>query len=240
MSKVIAVWGSPGSGKSTFAVKLANAVYDNYQSTVVVLFTDMTTPMLPVVFPNSKREDLFSVGAILSKTEITVDDTVKNIVCVKDKGNFGFMGYLDSENKFTYPKFDERKAKDFIAVLETLADYVIIDCVSNTDGNILSQIALAVADETIRLASPDLRCISWYLSQLPIYAGTEKQIQGLNTPDMDVFAPVSDARSHLGEVSFTLPFCREVKQQYIEGKLCESVKDKHFTAKMKAIAERLV
>lgn len=240
MSKVISIWGSPGSGKSTFAVKLASAIYDNYQSTVIVLFTDMTTPMLPVIFPNSKREDLFSVGEILSKTEITVDDTVRNIVCIKDKGNFGFTGYLDSENKFTYPKFDEKKAKDFIAVLETLADYVVIDCVSNMGDNILSQTALAVAEETIRLASPDLRCISWYLSQLPIYTGTEKQIQGMNTPDMDVFVPVSDVRSHLGEVSFTLPFCREVKQQFIEGKLCETLKDKRFTAKMKAIAERMV
>lgn len=240
MSKVIAVWGSPDSGKTTFSIKLANAIYENYQSTVVLLFTDITAPVLPVIFPNYKREDLFSVGELLSKTELSVDDVVKNIVGVKDKSNFGYLGYLDSENRFSYPKYDERKAKDFLAVLTTLADYVIVDCVSNTDSSVLSQTALSAADEVIRLASPDLRCISWYLSQLPIYAGTEKQIQGMNTPDMDVFVPVADARSHLGEVSFTLPFCREVKQQSIEGKLYEPVKDKHFNAKMRAIAERMV
>lgn len=36
--KIIAVWGSPASGKSTFAVKLATAIYDNFESTVIVLF----------------------------------------------------------------------------------------------------------------------------------------------------------------------------------------------------------
>lgn len=29
--KIIAVWGSPASGKSTFAVKLATAIYDNFE-----------------------------------------------------------------------------------------------------------------------------------------------------------------------------------------------------------------
>ena len=53
--KIIAVWGSPASGKSTFAVKLATAIYDNFESTVIVLFTDLETPMIPVIFPNDSR-----------------------------------------------------------------------------------------------------------------------------------------------------------------------------------------
>ena len=49
--KIIAVWGSPASGKSTFAVKLATAIYDNFESTVIVLFTDLETP----VFRSQRR-----------------------------------------------------------------------------------------------------------------------------------------------------------------------------------------
>ena len=59
--KIIAVWGSPNSGKTTFATKLATAIYDSYQATVIVLYTDLETPVLPVLFPNSKPEDIGSV-----------------------------------------------------------------------------------------------------------------------------------------------------------------------------------
>ena len=90
--KIIAVWGSPASGKSTFAVKLATAIYDNFESTVIVLFTDLETPMIPVIFPNDKPEDNGSVGVPLSKTDIEKEEIIKNLVTVKSRQNFGFIG----------------------------------------------------------------------------------------------------------------------------------------------------
>lgn len=70
MGNVLSVWGSPGSGKTTFATKLATAIYEKYQKTVIVLYCDIETPVLPVVFPNFKREYLASVGVALSKAEL--------------------------------------------------------------------------------------------------------------------------------------------------------------------------
>ena len=35
MAKVITVWGSPDSGKTTFSVKLASTIYSEYNSTVM-------------------------------------------------------------------------------------------------------------------------------------------------------------------------------------------------------------
>ena len=49
--KIIAVWGSPHSGKTTFATKLATAIYSSFESTVITLYTDLQTPMIPVLFP---------------------------------------------------------------------------------------------------------------------------------------------------------------------------------------------
>ena len=48
MSKLIAVWGSPDSGKTSFAVKLASAVYERYNSTVLVpvSYTHLTLPTI--------------------------------------------------------------------------------------------------------------------------------------------------------------------------------------------------
>ena len=39
MAKFIAIWGSPNSGKTTFATKLARSIYEEYQSTVIVVYS---------------------------------------------------------------------------------------------------------------------------------------------------------------------------------------------------------
>ncbi|HPE95346.1 MAG TPA: hypothetical protein PLT66_04695 [Bacillota bacterium] len=243
MAKFIAVWGSPNSGKTTFATKLARSIYEEYQSTVIVVYSDFETPSLPVIFPNYKAENLFSVGVPLSKTEITQEDVVKQIVTVKNKMNFGFLGFKDGENKFTYPQFDEGKVRSLYAVLATLADYIVIDCTSRL-ANPLARVALKEADEVIRLASPDLRCISYYTSQLPLYAEPrfrlDEHIQGLNVPDEDLYMPIDDAKAHLSDVRFTIPFSRLVKQQMLDGHLYEAVNDKKFNDKFKAIVDKIV
>ena len=242
--KIIAVWGSPASGKSTFAVKLATAIYDNFESTVIVLFTDLETPMIPVIFPNDKPEDNGSVGVPLSKTDIEKEEIIKNLVTVKSRQNFGFIGYKDGENKFTYPRFGRAKAEELLARLSELADYVIVDCVSSLESNPLASTAVELADQIIRLASPDLRSISYYLSQLPLYVDSkyqsEKQIQGLNTPNADVFMPIEEAKSHLKDLAFTLPYSRQVKEQAQKGTLYEKTTDKKFQSRITEIARKVV
>ena len=99
--KIIAVWGSPHSGKTTFATKLATAIYSSFESTVITLYTDLETPVIPILFPFDKNEDLGSVGYPLSKTEVEQGDIINNLVTVKDMQNFGFLGYKTGENKYT-------------------------------------------------------------------------------------------------------------------------------------------
>lgn len=47
-AQVLAVWGSPGCGKTTVAVKLAKYLADRKKN-VVLLLCDCTTPMLPCI-----------------------------------------------------------------------------------------------------------------------------------------------------------------------------------------------
>ena len=54
---VLAVWGSPGSGKTTTAVRLAKYLADKRRN-VVLLLCDMTAPMLPCICPASDLECL--------------------------------------------------------------------------------------------------------------------------------------------------------------------------------------
>lgn len=105
------------------------------------------------------RNHMFSVGAALAKTDVTQEDVVKQLVTVKDKQNFGFLGFTDGENRYTYPSFDLGKVRSLYAVLQTLADFVVVDCTSNLK-NPLSRVAVMEAETVIRLATPDLKSMS--------------------------------------------------------------------------------
>lgn len=243
MSKLIAVWGAPFSGKTTFALKLASAVYERYSSTVLVLSCDDVTPALPVLFPQFKADELYSVGAALSQTDVTQQEVIKSIVTCKGKINLGYLGYKDGENRYTYPSYGEAKARALLEVLQSLADFVIVDCASGL-GNVLSATAVKQADEVIRLAAPTLKSISFFSSQLPLYADPayrcDRHILGLNCTEADCFMPIEEAKSHFKEISFTLPYCREIRQQSIDGELIKPVPDKKYAAKFKAIADKVV
>lgn len=243
MSKLIAVWGSPFSGKTTFSVKLASAIYDRYSSTVLVLTCDDMTPALPILFPKFKSDEIFSVGTALTQTDITQQEVIKSIVTCKEKINLGYLGYKDGDNRYTYPSYGEGKAVALLEVLKSLADFVIVDCASGF-GNILSAVAIKDADEVIRLSAPTLKSIGFFASQLPIYADPafqcDRHILGLNCTEADCFMPIDEAKSHFKDISFVLPFCREIRQQSIDGDLVMPVKDKKFSAKFRDIADKIV
>lgn len=136
-------------------MKLAEAIYGRSRgkSSVIVVFTDIVTPTLPVVFPNFRSEDIYSVGSVLSKPDFFADDVVSNIVMTKNRMNLGYMGYKDGENRHSYPEYTEAKAKYFFNILVGIADYVIVDCMSILDFSLLTRVALENADQTVRLAT---------------------------------------------------------------------------------------
>lgn len=243
MSKVIAIWGAPNSGKTTFATKLARSIYDEYQATVIVVYTDNETPTLPIIFPNYKKEDLCSVGVALAKTDIDRYEVVKQMVTVKDKQNFCFLGFTDGENRYTYPAFDTSKARSLYSILTSLADYVIVDCTASLK-NPMAKVAVQDADTVIRLSAPNLKSASYLASQLPLYADPayrlDEQIEGLCVTDADLYMPIEEAKAQLHDVRFTIPYSRAVKQQMLDGNLYEVVGDKNFLGKFKAIVEKIV
>ncbi len=240
--KIIAVWGSPHSGRTTFATKLAQAVYDGGKSSVIVLYADSETPVLPVLFPNLKREAMLSVGAALAGVEVTREETVRQLMTLRGRPNLGYLGYRDGENMYSYPSFGEEKARDLLSVLSDLADCVIVDCTDSLK-NPLSGAAVKAADETVRLCSPDLKSFSFMLSQLPLYAdpayGTGKHVQGLNVPDADLYMPMEEAKAMMSDPRFVIPYSREVKAQMLEGRLSAKCSDRKYNSKIRAVAEKL-
>ena len=78
-NQVLAVWGSPASGKTTMAVKLARYIASQKKN-VILLLADMTAPPLPYICPASDIEEENSLGAILGAAHVT-ENLIKQNAC---------------------------------------------------------------------------------------------------------------------------------------------------------------
>lgn len=239
MSKMIAVCGSPESGKTTASLKIAQELYFEKKGAVVFLSPDMRVPSLAYIFPHSKDSDLFSIGKALDKTDIYQEDVLKQLVPVKIMRNFGFFGYKAGENRYSYPHPTEDKITALFRVLKEIADYVIIDCVSDTD-DLISRMAVNEADSVIQMITPDLKCVAYYASQAEMFENAEERgFKVLCVRDRDVYLPKEEVTGHFKNVQFTLPYSRPLKQQVITGTLSERLTDRKYREQIAAIAKKV-
>ena len=128
-----------------------------------------------------------------------------------DSGNRNL--FWDGDTRLTYPRYGKERAVELFEKLKSLSDFVIMDCMSNPNESLLSLAALETASQTVRLCTPELPSISWYRTQKAVWGSAfpwADMNQGLNLTDNGNL-PVEEAREQLGEVSFLLPFSREIR-----------------------------
>ena len=240
MSKLIAVCGSPESGKTTAALKLAQELYYEKKGTVLFLSPDMSVPALAYIFPHCKDSDLFSVGKALDKTDIFRENVMKQLVSVKTMLNFGFLGFKAGENKFSYPRPTEDKVMALFQVVKEMSDYAVVDCVSDAD-DLISRLALREADHVIQLVTPDLKCMAYYSSQSDMFAAADNYcIKVMCVRDKDLYMPTEEVGTHFKDIAFTLPYSRTLKQQVITGTLSERLPDRKYREQIALIAKKVV
>ena len=217
---VLAVWGSPGSGKSVTAVKLAKHLADRRKN-VILLLCDMTAPMLPCVCPASELECASSLGSVLAAAHVSEALVKNNLVTHRRLGCLTLMGMQKGENEYTYPPYSETQARELLDCLREIAPYVIVDCGSYIANDVLSAVALMEADSVLRLANADLKSISYLSSQLPLLRDAkwdaDKQYKvAANVKPHQAGEQIGQA---LGSVAFTLPWSAELEEQYLSGDL---------------------
>ena len=240
---VLAVWGSPGSGKTTVAVRLAKYLADKRRN-VILLLCDMTAPMLPCICPVSDLECERSLGSVLAAAHVSENLVKNNLVTHKRLGYLTMLGMFKGENEYTYPPYNEVQARELIDCLRGIAPYVVIDCGSYIANDILSAVALMEADSVLRLANAYLKSISYLSSQLPLLRDakwdTDKQYKtASNVKSQQAGDHMSQA---LGTVAFTLPHSAELEGQYLAGNLLAdlSMKDSRvFRKEIEKIAREV-
>ena len=149
------------------SVKIARYIAAQKKNVILVL-ADMSAPPLPYICPASDLEAEVSLGTILASAEVTGSIIKQNAILHKRNEYLTMLAMLKGENAFTYAPYTETQAKELLAELRRMADYIIIDCTSNITNDILSAVALIDSDAVLRLVSCDLKSISYLSSQMPV------------------------------------------------------------------------
>ena len=140
---VLAVWGSPGCGKTVTAVKIAKHLASQKKN-VVLLLCDMTAPMMPCICPPSELECDKSLGSIFAAQRISVNLIKHNLTTHKKMPYLTMLGLRKGENEYTYAACTKQQAEELINGLREIAPYVVIDCssyIANIEGIIVTMAA---------------------------------------------------------------------------------------------------
>lgn len=214
--QMLAVWGSPGGGKTVTAVKLALEL-SKRKKNVVLVFTDVTAPTLPAVVSEKKLPDV-SVGELLAAPGMTQEQVLKTCVPCEKNPYISFLGYKAGENVFTHAEYSKEKAVDMLVLLRHIADYVIVDCTSLLTGNVLATTALEVADDVLRVCSCDLKAISYFSSYLSLVADRkfkpEQHIKVLS--NTRPYQGGSEYENSFGGVKYRLPYYNQLDERWAD------------------------
>lgn len=237
-SKILAVWGSPSCGKTTVAAKIASYVSSKGYDVALVL-CDFDAPPLPLLVPPSDVENERSLGSILAAVKINETLILQNSITIKKNPHITIIGLLKGENVFSYPKYTQVQAVEFLDELKDIVDYVIVDCSSHLSDDILSTVALIESDTVLRLINCDLKSISYLSSQLPLLADskfkTDKQLKVAN--NVRSIHSGENIEQILGGVTFTIPHSDYVEQQYLTGELLRPTPAKRESKEFRRVIE---
>ena len=214
--KMIAVMGSPGSGKTTAALKLALALSASKKN-VIVVFCDPFTPVIPTVLPANTNHDT-SLGSLLTAPALTQAKLLNACVPTEKNEYVSFLGYRVGESLMRYPQIIRDKAVEFFILLRYLADYVIIDCTSAFEADPASIVAIEMADRVLRLGTANLKGVSYYLTHNSMLADSRfrKDTHQTVIGNLKAGQDWESAAQQYGGADFVLPYVPELEQQYDE------------------------
>ncbi|MDF2923907.1 MAG: hypothetical protein K0R57_2821 [Paenibacillaceae bacterium] len=226
----IAVWGSPNSGKTVTAVKLAQALAAK-RNNVLLLCCDFLCPSAYTIVPQGTAKQA-SLGELLSLPILTQEDMLRYALPLDQSPSIALLGYKKGDNTFSYASFDRGRVVDLLTLARHLADVVVVDCASYLSADPLSTVALELADSVIRLHSCDLKSLMFYASYLPLL--TDARFRRTTTLSvLSNVKPEHDERTYsqvFGGIQVTLPHVVALEQQAASAGLLEKLSGKEAQA----------
>ncbi|MBP9989776.1 MAG: ATP-binding protein [Ruminococcus sp.] len=123
MGKIIAVYGSPGSGKTSLSLMLARELYlkASDKGKVIFLSSDLNVPSIGLIFPNYKPDEIGTLSAVLDSTDISENNLLKNSVTIKSLNNFCCLGFKSGDNRYSFPVPTQNKLNSMFDILSEMS-----------------------------------------------------------------------------------------------------------------------
>jgi len=241
MSKVITVWGSPGSGKSMFCCILSKALTRDKRKAIIIN-AEISVPMLPVWLPEQIIETGASVGQVLSAVEIDTSLVASHVTVLKSYPFIGLMGYSAGENPLSYPELQYGMVLQLIAAAAKLVDFVILDCSSNMT-NVFTPAAIESGDIIVRILTPDLKGINYLKAHQPLLVDSRFRYHehitfaGMARP----FHAIEEMGYMIGGFDGLLPYGKEIDRCATEGGMFHAINNcnSRYTASLNKVLTAL-
>ena len=222
-ARVLALWGSPQSGTTTTAVKMALTLAQKKKN-VLILLCDQLTPAPQTLLPNTSTEGK-SLGELLTLPAISQESILQRCILLSKSPHICLLGYMRGDNAFTYAAYSRERVVDLLTLARHFADYVLIDTSSMFSNDLFSAVVLECADAVVRLGTCDLKSISYFSANLPLLAdGRFSSSQHIRV--LSIVKPGQDSGEYtntFGGVSYTLPYVPELEEQFYSAQLTEKL-----------------
>lgn len=244
--RLIAVWGSPGSGKTTVALALA-AQLARRKRDILVLGTDNGVPSLPVYLPGVTIPTSGSIGRALERT--VSEETLKGRLHKHPRSeHIYFSGYAAGELPAVSYKVPQRVAvESFFQVLQGSPFHdCIVDCASSAVMDPVTLYVLEAAQIVCRTVTPDGKGWAWQQAHLTWLANSDafaverhKKLCNLTLPN----TPMGEVKTLFGSFDAVLPYAASVGERTVAGELLAGFHDRDgllFDGQMERLAEQLI
>lgn len=228
MSKLIAVWGSSGAGKSTVA-GLLSLFLSKQKKNVILIDTCISTPQLSVWRPYEEIPYSRSINSLMREDNLSLEAFSHRLILINDY--LSILGFVRGETAIgSRSNQREDKIMQIIEYASSMTDYVIIDCNTNFLDDIYTIKALELADTVLRVISPDIKGTIFEQSSLsmlsnPKFRATEHiRIGGC----CKSFHSVSLIEGIIGKFDILLPYCEDIELMGVLGKLLEPFSSKAY------------
>ena len=222
---MLAIAGSPGSGKTTLVVKVAAEIAKRKEN-VIVVCSDPFVPSIPFLLPMDIEHEV-SLGELLTAPALTQEKILKACVPVPANEYISLLGYKIGENLMSYPRITRERAVEFLVSLRHLADYVILDCTSIFEADVFTILTIEVADHVLFVGTSNLRGISFYQSHVGMLDSREDMGKYLRAiGNFKNGQEWEAAAGQYGGVDFVFPYVAELEKQYDEANLWEPLTSK--------------
>lgn len=233
MSRIIAVYGANGSGKSTIASNLAYELSNDYL--VGVVSTDFNYPSIQHFFGTKIDEEKSMKNICLSTNkdveiikQFTEHSNNKRLFILSVPNNSDCLTFADQDNNRLN---DDDFARDFWETIKiSNFDYVIVDC-CNDVNNIASSYALFYANTIVHTIKPTIQGLSFVQSYNEFIGKMQNEkeiVKRINVANADEnYVGLSKFESLSGvKFDISLPYEVQVRQAENEGVAISSIYQK--------------